>query len=100
MILECVDLRVPAGKEAEFERAVAHAFDTVLSQSPGYRSHQVQRGVESPQRYLLWIYWNTLEDHTQGFRESPRFAQWRAIVGPFFAEPPQVEHFRLVLESD
>ncbi|HKP58148.1 MAG TPA: antibiotic biosynthesis monooxygenase [Polyangiales bacterium] len=99
MILECADIRVPAGKEAEFERAIELALRTVLSKSPGYVGHKVQKGVESPQRYLLWVYWNSLEDHTEGFRGSPRFAEWRAIVGPFFAQPPQVEHFSLVLES-
>jgi heme-degrading monooxygenase HmoA len=99
MILECADIRVPAGKEAEFERAIEHGLSSVLSKSPGYLGHKVQKGIESPQRYLLWVYWNTLEDHTQGFRGSPLFAQWREIVGPFFAQPPQVEHFSLVLES-
>jgi heme-degrading monooxygenase HmoA len=99
MILECADIRVPAGKEAEFERAIAQGLATVLSKSPGYLGHKVQKGIENPQRYLLWVYWNSLEDHTQGFRGSPLFAQWRAIVGPFFAQPPQVEHFGVVLES-
>lgn len=100
MILECVDLRIHPGKHADFERAVAHALETVLSKSGGYRGHKLQRGIESPQRYLLWVYWNTLEDHTSGFRGSPLFTQWREIVGPFFAEPPSVEHFNLVLESE
>ena len=99
MILECADIRVPAGKEAEFERAIELGLRTVLSKSPGYLGHKVQKGVESPQRYLLWVYWNSLEDHTEGFRGSPRFAEWRSIVGPFFAQPPSVEHFSLVLES-
>jgi hypothetical protein len=45
------------------------------------------------------IYWDTLEDHTVGFRGGPLFAQWRAIVGPFFAAPPEVEHFELVAKS-
>jgi heme-degrading monooxygenase HmoA len=52
--------------------------------------------VENPERYVLMIYWETLEDHTVGFRESAAFAEWRAIVGPYFAAPPQVEHFELV----
>ena len=99
MILECADIRVAAGKEAEFERAIEHGLRNVLRKSPGYVAHKVQRGIESPQRYLLWVYWNTLEDHTQGFRGSALFTQWREIVGPFFAEPPQVEHFSLLLES-
>ena len=46
------------------------------------------------------IFWDSLDDHMVGFRQGPLFAQWRAIVGPFFAQPPQVEHFMLVGKSD
>jgi heme-degrading monooxygenase HmoA len=60
----------------------------------------VSKGIESPERYMLMIYWDTLENHTVDFRGGPLFAQWRAIVGPFFATPPQVEHYTLVAQSD
>jgi hypothetical protein len=43
----------------------------------------------------LQISWASLEDHTVGFREGPLFPQWRAIVGPFFSQPPAVEHFNV-----
>jgi heme-degrading monooxygenase HmoA len=99
MFLECADITIPAGKQAEFDRAIQHALETVLSKSPGYRGHKVHKGIESPERYLLWVWWEKLEDHTIGFRESPLFTQWRAIVAPFFAKPPIVEHFSLVCES-
>ena len=52
-----------------------------------------------PERYVLQIFWQTLEDHTVGFRQSSAFTEWRALVGPFFAAPPQVEHFELVTQS-
>jgi hypothetical protein len=48
---------------------------------------------------VLQIFWDTLEDHTVAFRQGPLFAQWRAIVGPFFARPPLVEHFDLLVKS-
>jgi heme-degrading monooxygenase HmoA len=51
------------------------------------RGYKVDKGIESPERYVLNIFWDTLEDHTVGFREGPLFPQWRAIVGPFFAAP-------------
>lgn len=56
----------------------------------------MQRSVETPGRYLLLIQWDTLEDHTVVFRGSDAFPKWRAIVGPFFAQPPVVEHLQLV----
>jgi heme-degrading monooxygenase HmoA len=59
----------------------------------------VQKGIDSPERYLLMIEWDTLESHTVDFRQGPLFPEWRAIVGPFFAEPPVVEHFSLATAS-
>jgi heme-degrading monooxygenase HmoA len=96
MILELAEILIPPGKQSEFDAAIAHGLDSVLSKSPGYRAHQVHKGVESPERYILMVWWETLEAHTVGFRESELFPQWRAIVGPFFASPPRVEHFTLV----
>lgn len=95
MILELADIRIAPGQQAAFEEAITRALQTVISQARGYRGAKVNRGVENPERYVLQIFWDTLEDHTVGFRESPLFSQWRAIVGPFFAAPPQVEHFEL-----
>ena len=99
MILEIADIRIAPGKQAEFDAAIAHGVQTVASKSPGFRSYKVHKGVESPERYILMIYWDTLEDHTVTFRQGPLFAQWRAIVGPYFAAPPSVEHFTLLTES-
>ena len=99
MILEVADIRIPPGKNAEFEAAIERGLAMVVSKAKGYRSHQVHKGVESPERYLLMIRWDTLENHTVDFRQGPLFAEWRAIVGPFFAQPPQVEHFTLATAS-
>ena len=71
----------------------------VIGTAKGFRGYKVNRGVESPERYILMIYWATLENHTVDFRGGPLFAQWRAIVGPYFAQPPVVEHFELVGKS-
>jgi len=71
----------------------------VIAQSKGFKGFKVNRSIESPGRYVLTIYWETLEDHTVAFRGSDLFTQWRAIVGPFFVQPPVVEHFELVGKS-
>jgi heme-degrading monooxygenase HmoA len=99
MILEIADIRIHAGRNAEFDAAIRRGLETVISRAAGYRAHRVIKGVESPDRYLLMIWWQALEDHTVGFRGSPLFAEWRAIVGPFFAAPPAVEHFSLLTQS-
>ena len=99
MILEIADIRIPPGKQAEFDAAIQHGIASVASKAAGFRGFKVNRGVESPERYILMIYWETLENHTVDFRQGPLFAQWRAIVGPFFAAPPVVEHFELIAKS-
>ena len=99
MILEIADIQIQPGQQAAFEEALQRAVKTVASQAQGFRGYKINKGLESPERYLLMIFWDTLEDHTVGFRQGPLFAQWRAIVGPFFATPPQVEHFTLVAKS-
>lgn len=99
MILEVADIRIPTGKNAEFEAAIERGLATVIAKAKGYRSHKVQKGIDSPERYLLMIEWDTLESHTVEFRQGPLFAEWRAIVGPFFAQPPVVEHFSLAKAS-
>ncbi len=99
MILEIADIRIAPGQQAAFEAAVQHGATTVASRAKGFKGYKVNRGVESPERYVLMIFWDTLEDHTVGFRQGPLFTEWRAIVGPFFAAPPVVEHFTLVAKS-
>ena len=96
MILELADIRIQPGRQAEFEAAIVRGVDTVIAHAKGFIGYEIRKGVESAERYLLMIHWATLEDHTVGFRQSEAFAQWRAIVGPYFAEPPRVEHFTLV----
>ena len=96
MILELADIRIQPGQNAAFEAAITRAIAEVASQAKGFQGAKVNKGIESPERYVLQIFWETLEDHTVGFRQGPLFVQWRAIIGGFFAQPPQVEHFTLV----
>lgn len=100
MILELADIRIQAGQNAAFDQAIERGLRDVISKAKGFRGFKVNKGIENPQRYILQIFWETLEDHTIGFRQSEAFAQWRGIVGPFFAEPPVVEHFDLVTKSE
>ena len=96
MILEVADIRIQPGRQAEFDDAIQLGVNTVIAQAQGFCGYEIHKGVESPERYLLMIRWATLEDHTVTFRGGPLFPQWRAIVGPFFAAPPVVEHFNLL----
>lgn len=93
MIHELADIQIKPGVQAEFEAAIVQGVNTVIAQAKGFEGYEIRKGIESPDRYLLMIRWTTLEDHTVGFRQSDAFSQWRAIVGPYFAQPPVVQHF-------
>ena len=99
MILEIADFTITPGQQPEFEAALQQALTTVASKAQGFRGFKINHSIESPERYVLMIYWDTLEDHMVGFRQGPLFPQWRAIVGPYFAQPPAVEHFTLIAKS-
>ena len=99
MILELADIRIHPGQQAAFDEAIQRGLREVISKAKGFQGFKVNKGIESPERYILQIFWDTLENHTLDFRQSPAFADWRAIVGPFFAGAPTVEHFDLVAKS-
>jgi heme-degrading monooxygenase HmoA len=99
MILEIADIRIKPGQQAAFDEAIERGLRTVIAKARGCEGFKVNKGIESPERYILQIFWTALEDHTVAFRESAAFGDWRAIVGPFFAQPPVVEHFTLVAKS-
>ena len=92
MILERAIFTVKPGSEQDFEAAMEQAKD-VISQSGGFRSFRLQRGIERPSTFLLLIEWDSVEDHMQGFRESDLFVRWRELIGSYFAAAPEVEHY-------
>ena len=99
MILELADIRIQPGQNAAFEDAIGRAVRDIISHAKGFQGYKVNKGIECPERYVLQVFWDTLENHTVDFRQSEAFTRWRAIIGPFFASPPVVEHFHLVAKS-
>lgn len=95
--METAYMEILPGHEEQFEAAFAEA-KKVVAQASGFNVVHLHRGVERPSVYLVAIGWDTLEDHTEGFRGSELFTEWRAILGPHFANPPQVEHWELFEE--
>jgi heme-degrading monooxygenase HmoA len=97
MVLELATIDIKQGTNAAFEESLEKA-QHVINQSKGYISHQFHKCMEQDNRYVLLIRWQTLEDHTKGFRESDLFQQWRALIGPFFETPPMVQHYEVKFE--
>ena len=95
MILELATLTIKAGEQKAFEEALNKAQE-VLKQAEGYISHEFQHCMEEQEKYILLIHWESLEAHTEGFRKSELFKEWRAIIGGYFAEAPQVLHYEKI----
>jgi heme-degrading monooxygenase HmoA len=97
-VLEHAVLHVVPGKEDEFEAVLAEALPVVAG-SPGCRRARVARCIETPGRFLLLIEWDSVEAHTEGFRSSPAYEEWRRLVHHFWDPRPTVEHFTVVARA-
>ena len=91
MMLEIAQIDVNKGMEEQFEAKVAEAMP-LFQRARGCRSMELHRSSELPNRYRLFVEWETLENHTVDFRQSDDFKEWRRLVGHCFESPPVVEH--------
>ncbi len=92
MILETAILDVIPEKTKEFETAFGEA-QRIISSMKGYVSHSLKRCIEKPNRYILLVNWETLEDHTEGFRGSAEYQDWKQMLHHFYDPFPEVEHY-------
>ena len=95
MILEVAILDVKSGKEADFEIAFKEA-EAIISAMNGYISHQLQKCIEKENRYILLVNWEKIEDHTEGFRKSKEYQNWKELLHHFYEPFPEVEHYQQV----
>jgi heme-degrading monooxygenase HmoA len=95
MVLEVAILNVRPGQSEAFEAAFREA-QRILSAMPGYERHELRRCVEAPDRFVLLVWWDLLESHTQGFRLSPAYQRWRQLLHHFYDPFPEVEHYTQV----
>jgi heme-degrading monooxygenase HmoA len=95
LILEVAMLDVRTGLTQEFETSFLKA-ELIIREMPGYISHELQRCIEVPNRYILLVKWETLEDHTVGFRASLQYEQWKQLLHHFYDPFPVVQHFELI----
>lgn len=98
MILEVAILNIIAGKETEFEAAF-HQASKIITEADGYISHQLQRCIENQSKYIFLVNWLSLEAHTQGFRGSVQYQQWRELLHHFYEPSTSVEHYTMITEN-
>ena len=92
-------LDVRAGESGRFEEAFAEATP-LLARSAGYQRHELRRCIEKEDRFLLLVWWDSLEAHTQGFRGSAAYQEWKRLLHHFYEPFPTVEHYAPPGEED
>ena len=92
MILEVAILNVISGQEDAFLKAFSQA-QAIISLMVGYRSHQLKRCVEDSSKFILLVEWEKLTDHTEGFRQSGEYQEWKKLLHHFYSPFPTVEHY-------
>jgi len=97
MVLEVAILKIKPEEISKFE-AVFPKAEAIVSSIPGYISHEMQRCVETRGKYHFLIRWENIDAHMVNFRQSPKFQEFRGLLGGFFAEPPVAEHFERVTD--
>ena len=95
MILEVAVMNVKPGKQGEFEDSFASA-QAIISSMKGYVSHQLQRCIEKEGQYILLVNWERLQDHTEGFRNSSQYQEWKALLHHYYDPLPVVDHYEPV----
>jgi heme-degrading monooxygenase HmoA len=96
VILEHAIFPIKEGQSKDFEAAFAQARKFIEA-APGCHKAEMRACIERADYYLLLVWWENLEAHTEGFRKSEGFIEWRALLGPFFAAPPEVHHYEMPL---
>jgi ubiquinone/menaquinone biosynthesis C-methylase UbiE/heme-degrading monooxygenase HmoA len=92
MILETAFLSVKPGQEAEFEVAIKMA-KPLIAASNGFQGMEVRANLDVAGQYLLLVWWDSVEDHEIGFRQSELYGRWKELLHHFYDPFPKVEHF-------
>jgi heme-degrading monooxygenase HmoA len=95
MILEVAPLQIRKGLSQDFESAFREAQSIIVSM-PGYVSHELQRCIERENQYVLLVRWESVEAHERGFRNSPEYQRWKALLHHFYEPFPTVLHYEVV----
>jgi heme-degrading monooxygenase HmoA len=95
MITEIALLKIRPGQSAGFLEAFAEA-QQYIERMHGYLKHELQQCLEEDDKYLLIVHWQTIEDHTVGFRQSKEYQEWKRLLHHFYDPFPVVEHYQRV----
>ena len=95
MILEAAILKVKEDKRDNFEEKFREA-SKIIATIPGYIQHTLNKCIEQEGKYLLLVEWQSLEDHTIGFRGSKAYEEWKLLLHHYYEPFPNVDHYEKV----
>ena len=95
MITEIALLNIQLVESSNFEKAFGEA-QKIIATMQGYVEHELQKCLEEENKYLLVVQWQTLEDHTEGFRKSKEYIEWKKLLHHFYNPFPVVEHYKRI----
>ena len=95
MILEMVEVTVKEGTHKQFEDTFDEAM-AIFERAKGCISARLMRVIEDPNRYRLFVHWETLESHTEDFRNSPDYERFRSLARPYVERAVPPEHHSVV----
>tara|TARA_R100000687_G_C6444831_1_gene162336 strand:- start:865 stop:1167 length:303 start_codon:yes stop_codon:yes gene_type:complete len=98
-VLEAAVLKIGPGQNGAFERSFDQA-QLIIASMPGYLSHELQRCIERDDEYLLLVRWESVAAHEEGFRQSPQYQQWKALLHHYYEPFPTVLHYERVFGSE
>ena len=93
MIIEHVHVKIKTNQSVAFEQAFQQA-KKIIAPMKGLNAVQLIKNIENEHAYILLIFWHQLEDHTEGFRKSEAYLEWKALLHPFYDPMPKVEYYQ------
>ena len=99
MIVEYTRYKIDEPRRAVFEKDYAEAAK-FLHASSHCLAYELTQCTEDSAYYMLRIEWDSEEGHMLGFRSSPEFKAFLALVKPYFQDLEEMRHYRLTPTID
>lgn len=91
-VLEVAVLDIKRGRRDEFRDAFARA-EPIIAAALGFGGLELRACIEDDHRFLLLVWWDSVESHEIGFRGSAEYQEWKALLHEFYDPFPVVQHY-------
>lgn len=94
MVIEKAEFTVHNGMEESFVENFSNTVHLITA-TKGYRKHQLTKSIESENKYVVFVEWDSLAAHTECFMKSERFKEFVHTINPFI-DTVEMEHLTQV----